>query len=100
MSTENKNRTPYNPTTPMPGALYPVGEFPLVKDTDVAVGESTGRLVDYIPIILTQAEYNKLEEEGAVTIVYETPEGTKEQTIEYDEEKIYLIKRGRPIEPQ
>lgn len=91
MDTENKNRTPYNPATPMPGALYPVGNFPLVKDTDVAVGESTERLVDYIPIILTQREYNALCEakEGETVKVMQ---GGVEVEMAYDPNKIYFIK--------
>ena len=91
MNIENKNRTPYNPATPMPGALYPVGGFPLVKDTDVAVGESTGRLVDYIPIILTPQEYNALceAEEGEAVKVMQ--DGVEVEMV-YDPNKIYFIK--------
>lgn len=88
---QEKNRVTYSPTTPMPGALYPVGDFPLVVDESVAIGETTERLSDYIPIILTPREYNALceaEEGEAVKVI----QGGKEVEIIFDPNKIYLVK--------
>lgn len=96
---EKQNLSPYSGTVKIGGGLTPGGVFPVAHAKDVAIDDETGRLIDYIPIILTQTEYNELEREKVVKITYETPEGErKERIIEYDEEKIYLIKRGRPIE--
>ena len=57
--------------------------FPLVKAKDVDVsGES---LLNYIPIILTQSEYDTLVEGGTITM--------NGEEITYEENRIYMIKR-------
>ena len=65
--------------------LKPTGQFKIAEAEDISAhGES---LINFVPIILTQAEYNELlkgpiEHQGTI--------------ITYDENKIYFIKRELP----
>lgn len=93
MSTSKEQN--YSQALPIGGGMYPVGPFPLVVDKDVAIGETDERLADYIPIIMTQVEYNNLEEYGETDVLLK--DGTIIH-IFYDENKVYLIKYG-PIDP-
>lgn len=57
--------------------------YPLVRAKDVDVsGES---LINFIPIILTQEEYNTLLEGGTIEI--------NGQEISFEEDRIYMIKK-------
>ena len=59
------------------------GTFPLVRAKDVDVNGET--LLNYIPIILTQDEYDILVGGGTITI--------NGQEIAYEENRIYMIKK-------
>lgn len=89
-------KSKYSPSVLVGGGLTPAGEFPIITATDVATDDKDGRLDHYLPIIMTQAEYNNLEEYGETEI--ELKDGSKEK-IFYDENKIYLIKYMPPIDP-
>lgn len=59
------------------------GEFPAVKAKDVDVnGEA---LLNFIPIILTQEEYNTLVGGGTITL--------NGKELSYEENRIYMIKK-------
>lgn len=59
------------------------GEFPAVKAKDVDVnGEA---LLNFIPIILTQEEYNTLVDGGTITL--------NGKELSYEEHRIYMIKK-------
>ena len=85
----------YKPSVVVGGGLMPGGNYPIVTATDVATDEEDGRLDHYIPIIMTQAEYNDLEANGEADVLLK--DGTTIH-IFYDENKIYLIKYG-PVDP-
>lgn len=57
--------------------------FPLVRAKDVDVNGET--LMNYIPIILTQEEYNVIANGGTITL--------NGQEITYEEHRVYMIKR-------
>lgn len=67
-------------------------DFPLVRAKDVEV--SGERLTKFIPIILSQEEYNTIYEgyEDGVEITLENG-----QVIKYDPEQIYFVKRELPL---
>jgi hypothetical protein len=58
------------------------GDFPLVRAKDVDVNGET--LLNYIPVILTQEEYDILVGGGTITL--------NGQEITYEENRIYMIK--------
>ena len=63
--------------------IQPAGDFPAVYSDNVdANGEA---LTNFIPIILTQREYNTLVENGSLEI--------NGEIITFQEKRIYLIKR-------
>ena len=57
-------------------------DFPLVRAKDVDVNGET--LLNYIPIILTQEEYDIIVSGGTITL--------NGQEIVYEENRIYMIK--------
>lgn len=59
------------------------GTFPLMRAQDVDVYGET--LLNYIPIILTQEEYNTLVDGGTITL--------NGQEISYEDNRIYMIKK-------
>ena len=63
------------------------GDFPAVKAKDIDVNGET--LLNFIPIILTQAEYNTLIEGGTITL--------NGREISYEENRMYMVKKT--IEP-
>lgn len=85
----------YTPSVAVGGGLKPAGDYPIAIVNDIATDDKDGRLDHYIPIIMTQEEYNNLEEYGEAEILLK--DGTKQKII-YDENKIYLIKYG-PVDP-
>lgn len=89
MSTSKEQN--YSQALPIGGGMYPVGPFPLVVDKDVAIGETDERLTDYIPIILTQKEYNSLIEADEGQPVKVIQNGVEVEMI-YDPKKIYFVK--------
>ena len=60
------------------------GTFPLVRARDVDVNGET--LLNYIPIILTQSEYDTLVDGGTIVL--------NGQEMSYDENRIYMIKKS------
>ena len=70
--------------------LIPNGNFEVVNTDDVGVrvNEESEPLTNYIPIIVTQADYNKLEssEPGSEVILEDG------RVMVFDEERIYYIK--------
>lgn len=58
--------------------------FAMVDAEDVETPDG-GRLTDYLPIILTQSEYNTLINGGTITL--------NGKEIAYEENRIYMIKR-------
>lgn len=85
----------YSPSVAVGGGLKPAGNYPIAIATDIATDDKDGRLDHYIPIIMTQVEYNNLEENGEADVLLK--DGTTIH-IFYDENKIYLIKYG-PVDP-
>lgn len=63
--------------------IKPAGNFAAVDAKDVDVDGET--LLNYIPIILTQEEYNTLVDGGTITI--------NGQEMPYEENRIYMIKK-------
>lgn len=59
------------------------GDFPLMRAKDVDVNGET--LLNFLPIILTQEEYNTLVGGGTITL--------NGQELTYEENRIYMIKR-------
>lgn len=49
---------------PITGTMKPAGKFPLVEAADVSYG--SGRLSDYMPVCVTQEEYDALVAAGEV----------------------------------
>ena len=68
------------------------GEWDTIDAKDVQINK-TETLLNFIPIILKQAEYDTLITEKEVTL----ENGEK---IEYDENRIYLIKVVKPVDPK
>lgn len=62
-------------------------DFPILRARDVDV--SGERLTKYIPIILTQVQYNKIYEGRNEDVEIELENG---EVIKYDPEQIYFIK--------
>ena len=62
-------------------------DFPLMRAQDVDVYGET--LLNYIPIILTQDEYNTLVDGGTITL--------NGQDVSYEENRIYMIKKSVEI---
>ena len=59
------------------------GQFPLMRAKDVDVNGET--LLNFIPIILTQTEYDTLVGGGTITL--------NGQELTYEENRIYMIKK-------
>ena len=59
------------------------GDFPLMRAKDVDVNGET--LLNFIPIILTQTEYDTLVNGGTITL--------NGRELTYEENRIYMIKR-------
>ena len=69
--------------------FYPAREdMPLLRAKDVEV--TGGRLDKFIPIILTNDQYQRLYNAGAGGVEVELETG---ETIVYDQEQIYFIKQ-------
>ena len=68
------------------------GEWDAINAEDVQINE-TETLLNFIPIILKQAEFDTLITEKKVTL-------ENGEEIEYDENRIYLIKFVKPIDPK
>lgn len=60
------------------------GSFAMVDAEDVETPDG-GRLLDYLPVILTQSEYDTLVDGGTITI--------NGKDVSYEENRIYMIKR-------
>lgn len=58
-------------------------DFPLMRAKDVDVNGET--LLNYIPMILTQEEYNIIDSGGTIFI--------NGQPVSFEENRIYMIKR-------
>ena len=63
--------------------IQPSGDFAAVNAKDVDVNGET--LLNFIPIILTQEEYNTLVNGGTITL--------NGQELTYEENRIYMIKK-------
>lgn len=89
-------RVSYSPTVPLGGGLVSAGKYPVAHANDIAVDNSTGRLIDFIPIILTQEEYNIIYNDPINTHTFDVLDnngnkiGTRD--LKYDENQIYYIK--------
>lgn len=63
--------------------IKPEGNYSVLEAKDVEVNGET--LLNYIPIILTQEEYNTLINGGTITL--------NGQELTYEEHRIYMIKK-------
>jgi hypothetical protein len=77
------------------GTLKPTGDFWVAHSKNIeAEGEA---LENFIPIILTQEEYNTIYEKKE-SIVITLADGTQKE-ITYDKNRIYFIKMFPPVDP-
>ena len=67
------------------------GEWDTIDAEDVQINE-TETLLNFIPIILTQTDYDTLAGGGTITL--------NGQEISYEENRIYLIKVAKPVDPK
>lgn len=64
--------------------IEPAGDFKVVDAADISVNKKED-LIDFLPIILTQREYEDLVNNGSIEI--------NGETITFQENRIYMIKR-------
>lgn len=89
-------RVAYSPTVPLGGGLVSAGKYPVAHANDIAVDDQTGRLIDFIPIILTQEEYNIIYNDPGNPHTFDVLDNNGDvigtRTLKYDENQIYYIK--------
>lgn len=64
--------------------IEPAGDFKVVDAADISVNKKED-LIDFLPIILTQREYEDLVNNGSIEI--------NGEAITFQENRIYMIKR-------
>lgn len=64
--------------------IEPAGDFKVVDAADISVNKNEN-LTDFLPIILTQEEYDIISEGGTIIL--------NGQEITYEANRIYMIKR-------
>lgn len=69
-------------TVVVQSGFTPAGNWPLIRAQHVSVNQ-TETLANYIPVILTQEEYNSLLDGETIEI--------NGQNISYEENRIYMI---------